>query len=172
MTQQEAAQEPTTTKQESIVSTLSQHRVSDELMKEAMEKFQIGARYTTDCWTDYWNAFKNWSQHCVFLRTIGGLLCVALYLKYAIIGVLIAFFFKQEQIEFLDEGFDKFVTKTWNGLAFKYQVSLLLSGIFIATIGPYISLIEFVLFPVEILGSIAAVKLGMDLALKNIKKQN
>ena len=53
-----------------------------------------------------WDKFRNWERNGAYLRTIGGLLCIAFCLNWAIAGATFAFCFSEYTQLFLSF-FDK-----------------------------------------------------------------
>lgn len=113
-----------------------------------------------------WDKFKNWERNGAYLRTIGGLLCIAFCLNWAIAGATFAFCFN-EYTQLLLTMFDKAITKTWHTLSVYTRLMILLAGILIVIFG---SVVSIFLFPIQIIASICSFKLAMDLSVKNMNK--
>eukprot|EP01084_Bolivina_argentea_P118317 209953_1 len=113
-----------------------------------------------------WSKFKSWKRNGAYLRTLGGLLCIAYCFNWAIAGATIAFCFNH-YTEMIISMTDTAITKTWNTLPLQTKAVILALGIAIIFFRSYVS---FFLFPIQILASLCAAKLGMDLAVKNMTK--
>ena len=115
-----------------------------------------------------WDKFQNWDRNHDYLRTVGGLLCIAFCLNWSLAGATFAFL-SSEYTAVMKGLSDSALTNSWNLLNTKQQVMVLGAGIFMAVFGGYVS---FFLFPIQIVASICAFKLGMDLAVKNMSMMN
>merc|ERR1712096_322484 len=99
-----------------------------------------------------------------YLRTVGGLLCISFGLNWSLAGATFAFL-SSEYTSTIQNLSDSAIAKTWNVMNTKQQVMALGAGLFMAVFGEYLSIL---LFPIQIVASVCAFKLVMDLAVTNM----
>eukprot|EP01084_Bolivina_argentea_P025341 47112_1 len=113
-----------------------------------------------------WDKFKSWERNGAYLRTIGGLFCIAFCLYWAIAGATFALLFHQ-YTSLIVSFFDKSITTTWNVLPTATKIAILISGLLLVAFRSYVAIF---LFPIQIVASLCSFKLGLDLAVKNMTK--
>mmetsp|Transcript_55624 Transcript_55624/g.92507 ORF Transcript_55624/g.92507 Transcript_55624/m.92507 type:complete len:148 (+) Transcript_55624:32-475(+) len=116
-----------------------------------------------------WNKFKNWNRNGSYLRTLGGLLCIAFCLKWAIAGATFAFLFNT-YTSLVQSWCDTAITSTWHTLPVHIKIVILAAGISIVLLESHVPFVSLFLFPIQILADVCAAKLGMDLAVHNMRK--
>ena len=121
----------------------------------------------TDKTFEGWEKFQNWSRNHDYLRTVGGLLCISFCLKWGLAGATFAFL-SSGYTSSVQKLADNAIANSWSLMDIKQQAGVLGIGIFAAVFGEWLSILTF---PIEIVGSICAFKLSMDLAVRNMNME-